>query len=56
MALIYYGMAILAIVGASAILYWSRKSQQKVTIGVAIMAAVLFVAGAGMIILGLTSS
>lgn len=55
MALIFYGMAILAIIGASAIVYWSRKSNEKVTVGAVIMAGALFVAGAAMIILGLTS-
>lgn len=53
MALFFWAMAILAIIGAGAVVYWARRTQEGVTCGVVAMAVVLLVAGVGMAIWGL---
>ena len=55
MALIYYGIAILSIIGAGAIVYWIRKSDEGFTIGIVIMVAALVILGLSMLVLGLFS-
>jgi hypothetical protein len=52
MALIFYGMAILALLGGVGIVYWARKSDGGMTIGMIVMAAALIVAGAAMLLVG----
>ena len=41
MALIWYGLALLSLIGAGAIIYWVRKSEEHVTIGVVFMVLAL---------------
>jgi hypothetical protein len=50
MALIFYGMAILALLGGVGIVYWTRKSDGGMTIGMVVMAAALILSGAGMVL------
>jgi len=52
MALIFYGMAILAIIGGVGIVYWTRRSDGGLTIGMVVMAATLIVAGVLMLLVG----
>lgn len=50
MALIYWGIAILSLIGAGAIVYWIRRSEHEgFTIGVVIMVAALALLGASMV-------
>ena len=52
MALIFYGMAILALIGGVGIVYWARKSDSGMTVGMVVMAAALILSGAAMLLLG----
>jgi hypothetical protein len=48
MGLIYIGMAILALLGAVGIVYWVRKSGERMSCGMIGMVMVLLVAGISM--------
>jgi hypothetical protein len=56
MALLYYGIAVLSLIGAGAVIYWIRKSDEGFTIGIVIMVGALVVLGFSMLVVGLTSS
>lgn len=54
MALIYYGIAILSLVGAGAIVYWIRRSEREgFTVGIVVMVAALVILGVTMLGAGL---
>lgn len=55
MALIFYGMAILALLGGIGIVYWTRKSDGGMTIGMVVMAGALVLAGVAMLLVGWNS-
>ena len=52
MALIFYGMAILALLGGVGIVYWTRKSDGGMTVGMVVMAVALILVGAAMLLVG----
>ena len=52
MALFFYGMAILAIIGGFGIIYWARKTEVGNRGSMGCMAATLFVAGVLMLAWG----
>ena len=55
MAIIWYGLALLSLIGAGAIIYWIRRSEEHVTIGVVVMVLALGFLGLLMFATGLTA-
>jgi hypothetical protein len=56
MALLYYGIAILSLIGAGAIVYWIRKSESEgFTVGIVVMVGALLLLGIAMLVVGLTA-
>lgn len=55
MALIYYGLAIMSLIGAGAVLFWARKGEERMSLSMVAMALALGILGLLMLILGLTA-
>jgi hypothetical protein len=54
-ALIWYGLALLSLIGAGAIIYWVRRSEEHLTFGVVVLVLTLGFLGLLMFGVGLTS-
>ena len=55
MALIWYGLALLSLFGAGAIIYWVRRSDEHLTVGVVMMILALGFLGLLMFAVALTA-